>query len=272
MERSYRTSNGVFMYAFLLALTGLLLGLEAVQRLRADSPAWGIFLSLMAVAWVACGVALLLRWGRLRLTLRSDSLVIAGDGPERRIDWANVERVQEFSGPAYQLGLRGLLPGPYLPHGLLRGETVLQVDARPAMRLRVRKALVDSYAAFRQDVVRSAGRDVLVDLHARWWRLEDPTPDLPAEAVPGRGTRPTRATARRPLPSSEDGALDDPNDADTRDLAAREELMAGLRRVHQGQGRGRAGDDALEDQDDRRLRRSYRDQDEGEYRASDSKG
>ena len=173
MERSYRASNGIYVYAALLVLTATLLGIEATQRLRQGSMGWGAFLALFAAAWVACAVYLVWRWGRVRVTLRSDSLSMTGDGPDRRVAWRDVERIQEFRGPAYQLSLRGLLPGPYVPHGLLRGETVLALDIHPATRLLFRQALLDAYPAFRQEVVRSAGRDVDVDLHARWWKAED---------------------------------------------------------------------------------------------------
>src|SRR5437762_12357418 len=125
MERSFRASNGLYVYVFLLALTGLLLAVEATQRLRAGAVGWGVLLWILAVTWLGCGAALLYAWGRLRITLTSDSLHITGSGPDRRIVWRDVERIKEYRGPAYQLSLRGLLPGPYLPHGLLRGETVL---------------------------------------------------------------------------------------------------------------------------------------------------
>ena len=174
MERSYRASNGVYAYAALLLLTALLLALEASQRLRQGAVGWGAFLALFALAWLLCAAYLLWRWGRVRVTLRSDSLFMVGDGPERRVAWRDVERIREFRGPEYQLSLRGLLPGPYLPHGLLRGETVLLLDVHPATRLMFRQALLDAYSSFRQEVVRSAGRDVEVDLHARWWKAVDP--------------------------------------------------------------------------------------------------
>ena len=175
MERSYRASNGIFAYAALLILTAVLLALEASQRFRQGSTGWGAFLALFALSWVACAGYLLWWWGRLRVVVRSDSLSMSGNGPDRRVAWRDVERIREFRGPAYQLSLRGLLPGPYLPHGLLRGETVLALDIHPATRLYFRQALLDSYPAFRQEVVRSAGRDVEVDLHARWWKAEDPS-------------------------------------------------------------------------------------------------
>src|SRR5687767_3525162 len=175
----------------MLVLTAILLGLEAGQRLRVGAMGWGMFLLLFAAAWVGCAAYLLWRWGRMRVTLRSDSLAMHGDGPDRRVAWRDVERIREFRGPAYQLSLRGLLPGPYLPHGLVRGETVLALDIHPATRLLFRQALLDSYAAFRQEVVRSAGREVEVDLHARWWRAEDPIertalPSMPSPSVPTR--------------------------------------------------------------------------------------
>ncbi|HEU5316751.1 MAG TPA: hypothetical protein VFX49_11615, partial [Chloroflexota bacterium] len=60
--------------------------------------------------------------------------------------------------------------------------TVLALDIHPATRLYFRQALLDSYPAFRQEVVRSAGRDVEVDLHARYWKAEDPAARV---ALPG---------------------------------------------------------------------------------------
>lgn len=175
MERSYRASNALYAYAFLLGLTALLLGIEAIQRLRSGATGTSILLAILALAWGGCAAYLGYRWGRLRVSLRSDALAVYGDGPERRVPWSNVIAVREYRGPAFQLAIRGLLPGPYLPHGLLRGESVLEVEARPTMTLHFRQALVDSYGAFRQDVLRSVSRDVPVDLHARWWRLDDPT-------------------------------------------------------------------------------------------------
>ena len=192
MERSYRSANGVYLYAAMLVLTAALLGLEAAQRLRQGAAGWGALLALFALAWLLCAVYLVWRWGRVRVTLRADSLALKGDGPDRRVAWRDVERIREFRGPAYQLSLCGLLPGPYLPHGLLRGETVLQLDIHPATRLLFRQALLDSYAVFRQEVVRSAGRDVEVDLHARWWKAED---RAERTALPG---------PRRPASSSAD--------------------------------------------------------------------
>ena len=190
MERSYRASNGVFAYAVLLLLTAVLLGVEASQRVRAGWVGWGVFLALFAAAWVVCAAYLLWRWGRVRITLRSDSLSMTGNGPDRRVAWRDIERIREFRGPAYQLSLRGLLPGPYVPHGLLRGETVLQLDIHPATRLLFRQALIDAYPSLRQEVVRSAGRDVDVDLHARWWRAED------AEAAEDLAERTAAPSAR----------------------------------------------------------------------------
>jgi hypothetical protein len=176
MERVYRVSNSLYIYLFLLVLTALLLAFEAFQRLRTGDTGWGAFILVLALAWVGCAVAVYLRWCRLRIGIRSDSLTVTGDGPEKRLAWTDVERVREFRGPAYQLALRGLLPGPYLPHGLFRGETVLALQVRGSSQLLFRQSLIDSYGAFRQEVVRSLGRDVGVDLHARWWRLDDPTP------------------------------------------------------------------------------------------------
>jgi hypothetical protein len=174
MERGFRSSNGVYIYVFLLALTGLLLGVEATQRFRGGAVGWGVLLVLLAVGWLGSAAALFYTWGRARIALTTDALTISGYGPDRRVVWRDVERIREFKGPAYQLSLRGLLPGPYLPHGLLRGETVLLLDVHPATRLLFRQALLDSYGALRQEVVRCAGKDVEVDLHARWWKAEDP--------------------------------------------------------------------------------------------------
>jgi hypothetical protein len=176
MERVYRISNSLYIYLFLLLLTALLLGFEAIQRLRTGDAGWGSFVLFLALVWIGCAVAVYLRWCRLRIGIRSDSLTVQGDGPEKRLAWTDVDRVREFSGPAYQLALRGLLPGPYLPHGLFRGETVLALDVRASTQLLFRRSLIDSYGAFRQEVIRSLGREVGVDLHARWWRMDDPTP------------------------------------------------------------------------------------------------
>lgn len=170
MERTYRTSKGLYVYAGLLLLTAALLAFEAFQRFRAGATGWSIFLATLALIWVVVAAYLLARWGKMRVVVRSDSITIRGDGPDRTIEWAEVIRLRELRGPAYQLSVRGLLPGPYLPLGLLRGETVLEIVGRPATRLVIRQALVDGYGALRQDVVGSVPRDASVDLHARWWR------------------------------------------------------------------------------------------------------
>ena len=220
MERSYRSSNGVFLYALLLILTALLLGLEAVQRIRSGVLAWGAVLALLAVAWIGCALYFLYRWGRVHIVIRSDYLGMAGNGPERRVAWSDVTRVREFRGPAYQLSLRGLLPGPYLPHGLMRGETVLAIDMRASTRMLFRQALIDSYVAFRQETVRSVGRDVEVDLHGRWWHIDDPvTPPPPASAGDAGGAG---------VAGGEDNTnIEDDDEADER--AARSQLLGGLR-------------------------------------------
>ena len=96
--------------------------------------------------------------------------LIRGETPPRRIYWADVDRVRELHGPAYQLSLRHLLPGPYLPHTLVRGETVLEVLARPGMRVVLRQALVDGYDSLKEDVLRLISKTAEVDLHGRWWR------------------------------------------------------------------------------------------------------
>ena len=174
MERTYRTSNAVYVYAFLLALSGVWIAFEATQQLRVGNPVAAVFLALVALTWLGCAGFLVLRWGQLRITVSSDQIAVTGgEGPERRLYWADVYRVRELRGPAYQLMLRGLLPGPYLPLGLIRSETVLEIAGRPASRVLFRQALVQSYPAFQQDVLRSVPRDTEVDLHARWWRDED---------------------------------------------------------------------------------------------------
>ncbi|MGI8422709.1 MAG: hypothetical protein ACR2NO_01090 [Chloroflexota bacterium] len=186
MERSHRASNVVYAYAAMLALTSVLLGLEAAQRFRAGAAGWGIFLLSFALAWLGCAGYLAWRWGGVRVILSADALSMKGDGPDRRVAWRDVERIREFRGAAYQLSLRGLLPGPYLPHSLVRGETVLALDIHPATRLLFRQALLDSYNAFRQEVVQSAGREVEVDLHARWWRAEDVAERTALPSLPAR--------------------------------------------------------------------------------------
>jgi hypothetical protein len=172
MDRVFRASNGVYFYVAFLLLDALVLAAEAISRLRAGQGATGGLLALLAVACLAIGALLYLRWGRIRITVSPESLTVSGQGDRaaQHLEWADVERVRELKGPAYQLSLRGLLPGPYLPHGLLRGETVLEIDAHPGQKVLVRRSLVSGYGALQQDVIRSVPKDAEVDLHARWWR------------------------------------------------------------------------------------------------------
>ena len=181
MERTYRAANGVYVYAVLLLLLAAILGWEAVDRLRGAETLYGALVGLLAAVWLICALVLVWRWGRLRIVITPDVLLVAGSGPARRVHWADVERVRELRGPAYQLSLRRLLPGPFLPHGIVRGETVLEVVARPATRIAFRRALVHGYLALRQDVLRSVPKDAQVDQHARWWRDTAPGGGRPAQ-------------------------------------------------------------------------------------------
>jgi hypothetical protein len=52
----------------------------------------------------------------------------------------------------------------------VRGETVLEVLARPGMRVVLRQALVDGYDSLKEDVLRLISKTAEVDLHGRWWR------------------------------------------------------------------------------------------------------
>ena len=97
-------------------------------------------------------------------------MLISGDGPDRRIYWSDVEQVREIRGPPYQLSLRRLLPGPYLPHTLLRGETILEIVARPATRVLLRRALVGGFGSLHEDVLSHVPKEAALDLHVRWWR------------------------------------------------------------------------------------------------------
>lgn len=170
MERSYRASNGLFLYVAFLLLDALVLGWEGARRVTHAAPVSGLLLLLIGLACLALAAVLAANWGQAKVVITHDSLLIRGERPPRRIYWADVDSVREIHGPAYQLSLRELLPGPYLPHGLVRGETVLEVVARPAMRVVLRRSLVEGYGALRDDVLRSIPRDAEVDLHARWWR------------------------------------------------------------------------------------------------------
>jgi hypothetical protein len=172
MERTFRASGGLFFYIAFLSLDALVLAVEAVAQLRGDRLPPGLLLGALAAVCVVIAAALYLRWGRLQVAITPETMTITGQGdrPAQQLDWADVERVRELKGPAYQLSLRGLLPGPYLPHGLLRGETVLEIDAHPGQKVVVRRALVSGYGALQQDVIRSVPKDAEIDLHARWWR------------------------------------------------------------------------------------------------------
>jgi hypothetical protein len=170
MDRTYRASNGIYLYAAVLLVAAVVLAFEALQRFRSAASVPGVLLLILAAAWLLVAVALLSGTGRLRVVIRPDSIVMAGMGPTRRMAWTDVESVREIRGPAYELSLRDLLPGPFLPHGILRGETVLELIARPAMRMVFRRAIVESYGALQQDVLRSIPKDAEVDLHARWWK------------------------------------------------------------------------------------------------------
>jgi hypothetical protein len=170
MERTYRASTGLFLYTAFLLIDGIVLAWEGIRRWMAGLTGSGILLLVLALVCFALAAALVINWGRLRVVITHEALIVRGERPVRRMYWADVDRVREIKGPAYQLSLRGLLPGPYLPHGLLRGETVLEVVARPAMRIVLRQALIDSYGALRDDVVRSVPKDAELDLHARWWK------------------------------------------------------------------------------------------------------
>jgi hypothetical protein len=170
MERVYRASNGLFFYAGFLVLDAVVLAVEAVNRLRGGQTPTGVVLAVLAAVCAGLALLLALRWGRLRIAIAPETLTVTGDGPARHIEWADVERVRELRGPAYQLSLQGYLPGPYLPHGLVRGETVLEIVAHPGQHVVIRRALVAGYPALQQDVLRSVSKDTEIDLHARWWR------------------------------------------------------------------------------------------------------
>ena len=171
MERTYRASNTVlWLYPLFLVFDTLILGYDGVTRLRHGAPISGVFLLILALACLVCAVALFARWGRVHVVVTPDALLVRGETPPRRIYWADVDRVRELQGPAYQLSLRDLLPGPYLPHTLLRGETVLEILARPGMRVVLRRALVDGYGSLKEDVLRLISKTAEVDLHGRWWR------------------------------------------------------------------------------------------------------
>src|SRR5438045_547779 len=115
MERVYRASNAVYFYAALLALDALVLGREGAIRVREALPI-AVVLLLLAALCLLGGIVLLWRWGRLRVTISRDELLVRGVVPRRRLYWADVDRVREFRGPPYQLHVRDLFTGPYLPH------------------------------------------------------------------------------------------------------------------------------------------------------------
>jgi hypothetical protein len=171
MERTYRASNGLYFYIAFLVLDATVLAIEALVRLRSERLPSGVFLAVLALVCAFLAALLFLRWGRLRVVITPETMTVwHGNGPAQHIEWADFERVREMTGPAYQLSLKDLLPGPYLPHGLLQGETVLEVTSHPRQRLVLRRSLVNGFGALRQDVQRSVPKDTDVDLHARWWR------------------------------------------------------------------------------------------------------
>ena len=171
MERTYRASNGLFFYVAFLVLDALVLAFEALVRIQTDRLPSGVFLALLALGCAGLAALVFLRWGRLRVVITPETMTVwGGDGRPQHVEWADVERVREMTGPAYQLSLKELLPGPYLPHGLVRGETVLEVTSRPRQRILLRRSLVNGFGALRQDVQRSVPKDAEIDLHARWWR------------------------------------------------------------------------------------------------------
>src|SRR5574341_252283 len=147
MDRTYRAANGIYGYVVLLAAATAILGWEAAVRLRAGEALAGAALAALAVLWGAVALVLALRWGRYRVTVRHDALLVRGDGPARRLPWADVDSVREVHGPAYELSQRNLLPGPYLPHALLRGETVLELVTQSTMQVVLRQALLEGYPA-----------------------------------------------------------------------------------------------------------------------------
>ena len=171
MDRTYRASNGIlFFYPVFLTLDTILLAFDGVTRLRHGALLAGLVLVILAAVCAVCAVLLLWRWGRVTVVVTRDALLVRGETPARRIYWSDVDRIREIKGPAYQLSLRNLLPGPYLPHTLMRGETVLEVLARPGMRVVLRQALVDGYDSLKEDVLRLISKTAEVDLHGRWWR------------------------------------------------------------------------------------------------------
>ena len=172
MERTYRASNGVFAYALFLLFDAFVLGWEGWRRLHGGGPIAGTILAGLAIVCLGCAAWLAGRWGRMKVVVKPDVLIVEGELPVRRMNWADVERVREVRGPAYQMKLHDLLPGPYLPHGLFRGERTLELLARPGMRVVIREALVEGFGSLREDVLRLVPKGTAVDLHSRWWRAE----------------------------------------------------------------------------------------------------
>ena len=170
MERTYRASNVVFIYVVLLLFDALVLGAAALGGLRGGAILSGALFLVLSLLCLGSAATLFWQCARVSVSVTPDTLVVRGLLPVRRMHWSDVLGVREVRGPAYQLSLRRLLPGPYLPHGLVRGETVLEIIARPAMRIVLRRSLVDSYGALKQDVLRSVPKEAEIDLHARWWR------------------------------------------------------------------------------------------------------
>ncbi|HEX2035107.1 MAG TPA: PH domain-containing protein [Chloroflexota bacterium] len=170
MERRYRASSGLFFYIAFLAVDALVLGWDGANRLMDGPSLAGVVLAALAAMCALLALILFVRWGRLRVVVSPQALTVVGDGRARHVGWGDIERVREIRGPAYQLSVQGLLPGPYLPHGLLRGETVLELDTTSGKRILLRRALIGRYASLQQEVLRSIPKDTQVDLHARWWR------------------------------------------------------------------------------------------------------
>lgn len=169
MERTFRASNTVFWYAaFLLFDTGALA--RESRQAFAVGGAGGVLLAVLALCCLACAALLLWRYGRVVVVVTPEMLAVRGAASTHRIYWTEVDRVRELHGPAYQLSLQGLLPGPYLPHGLLNGETVLEILVRPGVRLVFRRSLIARYDEFREETVRMVPKSAEIDLRARWWR------------------------------------------------------------------------------------------------------
>src|SRR5437762_5882424 len=102
MERTYRASNNVFFYAFFHALDTLVLGWDGLSRLRDGQTVSGALLALLALICAVVAIVLLWRWGRVRITITPDALLVRGQRVPRRIHWSDVEQVREIRGPVYQ--------------------------------------------------------------------------------------------------------------------------------------------------------------------------